>query len=252
MNNDVAKHFHKDIGIMTTIGLVRQTNQDACATFMGKNMADDDWHEVGCFIVADGMGSDIDGKKASRLAVQIIEKMIISHLYLASADSVPSVINDAFQKANRAIIELFPNSGTGSTATVVVKIDDFITIGHVGDSRAYCVGENQIVQLTRDHRLLALLIELGHITDEDENATMPPNHLYRCFGIEEPIEVDIITRPLAPTEKIVLCTDGLTHAVDDTEIMSIVNQHSAPNATHALVQLALERGGRDNITVIVI
>lgn len=247
------QNLPSDIGIVTDAGVVKSINQDACSAFMGMRYAIDDKRRFGCFIVAGGLG---DNEKASQLAIQIIEKHIISQLYFASVDESAGfifpdeAIKNAYDKANTAITESVPEGGT--TVTVVVIIGDIMTVGHVGNCRAYSVSTSSIEQLTRDHTLVQRLVELEQLAPEDVKNHPQRDIIYRTLGQNEPIDVDIITRQLTTTEKIVLCTDGLTNLVSEVEIMNMVISYPPSEAAQKLVLLALERGGADNITVIVV
>jgi protein phosphatase len=130
---------------------------------------------------------------------------------------------------------------------------DLAYIGHVGDSRAYIIDKNNIEQLTRDHSLVRRLIELEQLTEEEALEHPQRNVLYRAIGQNETIDVDAITRRLQPGSRLLICSDGLWNLVPTEEIKSVVFSSSSPQqACEQLVKLANDRGGPDNISVILV
>ncbi len=246
-------------GGKTDVGKVRATNQDAMVA-IGAMLDSSSGHaDFGFFMVADGMGGHLDGEKASALAVSIVAERVLRDIYIpllhheardADRLTVGEVLDQAVQEANKAIVEQVPGSGT--TASVVVLIGSMAHVAHVGDIRVYLVTSSGMDQLTRDHSLVQRLVEVGHITKEEAVVHERRNELYRVLGAMPEVEVDVITRRLPPGARLLICSDGLWGEVPESTIMDVlVSARTPQEACDRLVSLALELGGRDNITVVV-
>lgn len=162
------------------------------------------------------------------------------------------LLRDALEEANRAVVEQVPGGGT--TLTAVVLLGRQMTIGHVGDSRAYYIQDGKTEILTRDHSLVERLKELGQLTAEEAAIHPQRNVLYRAIGQGANLEVDISTQSM-PTGggNLLICSDGLWGVVEDPEIQRIVNTSPHPQiAAQELVTAANNAGGPDNITVILV
>jgi protein phosphatase len=141
----------------------------------------------------------------------------------------------------------------GATIVAVRCEGERMSVAHVGDSRAYRLRDNELEQLTRDHSLVAEQVRHGEMTEEEGSASELQNVLLRGLGIEAEVEVDVTDELLVEGDVILLCTDGLTHEVPDTQIASILRGASDPQkAADQLVNAANQAGGRDNITAIVL
>jgi protein phosphatase len=158
----------------------------------------------------------------------------------------------AIDEAQRAVLKAAPGSGT--TLTAVLVLGDQMTIGHVGDSRAYAIrpdGRSELI--TRDHSLVKRLEELGQITRSEAAAHPQRNVLYRALGQGEILEADIFTTQFPQPGDLLLCSDGLWGVVPEDDLAKIIN--NAPNlasACHNLVTAANESGGPDNISAILV
>ena len=130
--------------------------------------------------------------------------------------------------------------------------EDTAYIAHVGDSRAYLIRNDSIEQETKDHSMVQLLVERGELTEEEAMTHPKKNYITRAVGVEEELEVDYNEIPLLDTDTILLCTDGLTNCVSKEEILSIIQEQGALASPDVLVERAIEHGGSDNITVVVI
>jgi serine/threonine protein phosphatase PrpC len=140
----------------------------------------------------------------------------------------------------------------GTTATLALRIGSTLYIGHVGDSRAYIIRDNNIEQITLDHSLVAELIRSGNITEAEAIKYPWKNIITRALGIDENIKVDIFTVSFLPRDILVLCTDGLSNFVDKYEIEKVALEVNDSNEVcERLVSMANKRGGYDNITVLV-
>ena len=236
-------------GAMTDVGMCRKINED---NYYVK--AD------GAFpyaIVADGMGGHKAGEIASMMVVDVIRNHLENSLsedqdYVEAGETV----RKAFISANNIIYKYAENHykimGMGTTATLAMVFKGRIITAHVGDSRAYTIDKNEIKQITRDHSYVQELVSMGKITKEEAKRHPKKNFITRAMGAEETVKVDVNIRPYNG-ETILLCSDGLVNFVDDEEIKDIVQKRgSLKKKTEQLVNTANSRGGKDNITVIIL
>lgn len=232
------------------IGKVRSTNQDAY--HIGSFSPDAAWS-----VVCDGMGGANAGNVASLVAVGAISaNMDRNYDPNKPNSSIHSLITTAVINANALVFQKSKQSpdlaGMGTTVVLTVIKDDMAYIAHVGDSRAYHIKNAEIKQITKDHTMVQYLIENGEITAE-EAKDHPKKHLItRAVGVEETVSVDYNEFEIEKKDKVLVCSDGLTNLVNEEEILSVVSENSSLSDTvDALIALANERGGNDNITVVV-
>jgi len=248
-------------GQLSDVGMVRGNNQDAMIGMVASSSMNDNLPDFGLFIVADGMGGHQEGERASAITARLVSKYMVSEIFTALLDqrmndpdrpSIAEVLRTAVQKANEAVTEEIPEGGT--TATAAVILGDLAYIAHVGDSRAYLISDEGIEQITRDHSLVQRLIELDQLTPQDAIDHPQRNVLYRAIGQSESLDVDAITRRLPPRARLLLCSDGLWNMVAEDNILAVLSKHrtNPQDACNELVKLANERGGPDNITVIIV
>lgn len=203
------------------------------------------------FAVADGMGGARAGEIAARLAASVLE---------ARAGDVrgPEGITELIAEANRRIWEQSladpETAGMGTTVTAALVDEDAgtVTIGHVGDSRAYLVRNGKLEQLTADHSLVAELVESGLLSPEEAERHPQRSAITRALGTEPTVEVDAFTIEGRPGDLFLLCSDGLPIMVSDTHVLSVIEEthHEPADAAESLVNVANARGGQDNITVV--
>jgi PPM family protein phosphatase len=220
----------------TDIGLVREGNEDSYLT------------EEPLFAVADGMGGHRGGEVASQLAVETLEK-----LFRQGAGELP----DQVQEANRVVFERSvldrKVAGMGTTLTAALVQDDRVRLAHVGDSRAYLLRDGELGLLTEDHTLVHRMVSEGEISKEEAQSHPQRSVLTRAIGVDTVVDVDDETLQVRPSDRLLLCTDGLTSMVSEDEIEEVLR--SVPDAQEAaqrLVRMANEAGGMDNTTVLVI
>jgi protein phosphatase len=208
------------------------------------------------FLVADGMGGQESGERASGLAVEIIPRAFQNHL-AATGDPRGAVVQ-ALDDANRAIINAGQHQSSGrrmgTTAVLAVRQADQVFVAGLGDSRAYLVRAGRVEQLTVDHTVAEALARSGTLTPEQAR-TSPWRHvLYKFLGCAE-MTGDAEVRPFTPEagDRLVLASDGLTNHVSDEDLAAGVRRFPDPQewAVH-LVTLALDRGSSDNVTCIVV
>lgn len=248
-----------EIEFLTDKGKVRKNNEDNLwASDKGYNGIP----SLSVFVIADGMGGHEGGEIASGIAVDYIKNIYRAGRlpeFMESKDNeeyVKSFLTDTINEINNLIYENNRKKdikeSMGTTIIFGVQKDDKVHMAHVGDSRAYLIRGHSIEQITVDHSYVAEHVDAGLLTEEE--AKNHPYHsvLTRSLGIDSSVEADIYTRQIKPDDYLVLCTDGLTNMVSDTDIRDIVTITSVvTNTCKKLVDLANERGGVDNVSVIV-
>ena len=202
------------------------------------------------FAVADGMGGAQAGEVASKLAAGALEETDPGAL------SGPDKLVSLIQEANRRVYERASSdpttSGMGTTMTVALVEGNGVTIGHVGDSRAYVVREGRLEQLTEDHSLVNELLKTGKLSREEADIHPQRSVITRAVGTDPDVDVDAFVVDASDGDIFLLCSDGLTDMVGDDDILETVERHrdDLDRATKALVSAANRGGGEDNITVI--
>lgn len=228
---------------LTNIGLVRKINEDNYLVDEIRNL----------FVVADGMGGHKGGEVASTLAIKTIDEFLIIDNNL---ENYRNILQKTIKKANTLIYKKAHEnedlSGMGTTLTAVLINANKLFIANIGDSRAYLITQAEIQLLTEDHSLVRELINSGEITEEAASSHPNKNILTRALGIEENIEIDLFEKEIKDGDYILLCTDGLTNLIKDEEICDIILGNEFEKSVEKLMDLALQRGGSDNITLILI
>ncbi len=214
--------------------------------------------DVHLYVVADGMGGENGGEVASDLAVRTLDRHVHAEqavLAAARSSTVSAVLVEAVQQANRAIRRAGDVDPTlrrmGTTTTSLLFVGERAFIAHVGDSRAYLVRRGVIQQVSQDHSLVAEQVRAGMITAAQADKSPYRNIITRSVGVADVVEVDVSVVDLVDGDTFILCSDGLSGLVTDDEIADIVANHFLHTVPDTLVDLANERGGSDNITVVV-
>jgi serine/threonine protein phosphatase PrpC len=229
----------------TDVGMVRDHNEDnyACLSLGEKTL----------FVVADGMGGHDAGEVASRIAVEAACEEIRKGA--ASERDPQGLIERAVQRANDEVKREGANkkSDMGTTLSMALIADTTAYIANVGDSRVYWIENGSITQITEDHSLVAKLVSAGKLTKEEARGHPRSNLLYRTIGNEEIVKVDTFQVTLKKGGSLLLCSDGLWGEVADEEIHTAFAAGSdAETVCSRLVQTALQNGGKDNITAVVV
>ncbi len=232
----------------TDVGCTRRNNEDAFGVYRFADSA------RGCMLVlADGMGGAAAGEVASRLAVDTVSD---TYEHGKKRGQPRDALAHAFQAANRAVHEKASGdetlAGMGTTCTAAAIVGLELTLGHVGDSRAYLVRRGTIEQLTQDHTLAE---EMARVAGARGSAVpaVSSHVLTRCIGVHPDVQVDLTTKPIQLEDgmTIVICSDGLSNVVEEEDIVELIAAHEPAQACDALIELARARGGPDNITVVV-
>lgn len=233
----------KSAGI-SNIGLHRRRNEDSYSIN----------EDHGIFIVCDGMGGHKGGDVASRLAVQTI----LDNLNFKPGEQVVTALHQAIQAANKAIYQMGSSVDElremGTTATVaIIQDDNEMTVAHVGDSSLYLFHSGVLTKITRDHTLAEQMVADGVYTNGDPPTNSYSHILTRAVGVEPDVNVDIYQHEINRGDWILICSDGLTDLVTDDEIGTFMAMDNEPEMkARLLVDLALAKGGFDNVTVVVV
>jgi protein phosphatase len=234
----------------TDVGRRRTANQDAF--YVGE-------FEGGAAfaVVCDGMGGAKGGNVASEKAATLISEYIIkSYSPKMNSNAIEKLMRAAVESANTEIYDMAKSDeeyeGMGTTAVVVFVRDNLAHIVHVGDSRAYFIGANEIEQLTTDHSMVQAMVRNGEISPQEAKTHPKKNIITRAIGVEPMVMSDynIVLKP--DNTAILICTDGLTNHVDEADIFKTVKNTEAENCVSKLVNMANEAGGSDNITAVLI
>lgn len=237
LNLGVSRGAH-NVGSKTDVGYVREHNEDSLLV------------RPPLFAVCDGMGGHKAGEVASDIAVRVLAAR-------APRQSDAEGLKNAVEQANLSIIHAVHEGegreGMGTTCTAAILEDERLTIAQVGDSRAYLLHNGSLQQITRDHSLVADLIDQGEITPEEARNHPWRSYITRALGLDPRVEPDIYELNISTGDRLMLCSDGLYSMVRDDKIADILNRTPDPQkAADRLVKAALDAGGSDNVTVIVI
>lgn len=202
--------------------------------------------------VADGMGGHNAGEVASAMAIRVFSEEM-----RAARKTNGSALRDAVETANRAVFREAgrddSKSGMGTTFTALAEDKKGVYIAHVGDSRAYLVRNGAIMRVTMDHTLVEEMVMQGLITVREAKVHPKRNYITRALGTGKEVDVDLIQLDARPGDVFLLCTDGLSNSLDErTMLETILTDLSGKEKTEALVRQALEAGGHDNITAMLV
>ena len=233
----------------TNKGLLRENNEDSFIV--------EESDRYNLYAVADGMGGHKAGEVASSIAIEVIRDCFKENIPKEEFKA-PTFIIESIDAANDRIRKEALNkdeySGMGTTITLAV-IDlemNIVYIANVGDSRAYIVRNNEIIQITEDHTYVNELIKDGEITPEEAKHHPKRNVITRAVGSEEYVHADIFEIELIDNDVILLCTDGLTTHLSDEKILSTIMECGCEEGVQRLIKLANDSGGTDNITIIIV
>lgn len=243
------------VGVLSDVGQARDHQEDAVGAFAPPDpglLA----QKGQLFIVADGMGGHNAGEVASQAALSEIQRSY----YAAPTNDIPAALQQALSAANQAIYRAAhgeapgaaARTGMGTTAAVAVVRDQEVHVANVGDSRVYLVRNGNIAQITEDHSWVEEQVRAGVLTREQARSHPQRNVITRALGTGARVEPDLFHGALHEGEVLLLCSDGLTGHVSDAELMDRVSRFPPEQAVRRLVDLANQRGGTDNISVIVV
>jgi serine/threonine protein phosphatase PrpC len=226
----------------TDVGKVRRINEDACAA----------WPLTGIWVVADGMGGHDAGDFASSSIIEALQVIGRQDSLSILVDSV----EDGLLGVNRRLMAEAASRGTettiGSTVVVLLAHGSHCACLWAGDSRIYRLRDGRLQQITQDHSQVMDLVEQGLILREDAESHPAANIVTRAVGAAEGLYLDVEVEALQPGDRYLLCSDGLNKELSDTDIAGLLAQGDCQVACDSLVELTLERGSRDNVSVVVI
>ena len=234
----------------TDPGLLRAANQDG---FACEVLADNMLFGVLC----DGMGGENGGGVASELAVKLAANMLRQDLRADMSEvSLRLVLSSVIAGANAVIYEQAQKdtelAGMGTTMILAVLLNHTLYIAYVGDSRVYVVSPTENRQLTRDHTIVQMLVDMGEITEEDAK-THPKRHfITRAVGVSSSVEPDFLVEVLAEDDVVLLCSDGLYNYMDAGVTYPLLQDCGTAESAQPLITLANNNGGSDNITALLI
>jgi serine/threonine protein phosphatase PrpC len=245
-------HVRTDVEVagLSDVGCQRENNEDS---YLYWEPADDkEFHRKGRLaVIADGMGGHEGGQEASRLAVETVREVYDRGF----RDDPQAALAESFAAAHTRILnyaEQHPAfQGMGTTCTAFALRDHHLYFAHVGDSRLYLIRETNIQRLTRDHSYVGRLVESGLVRPEDAERHPQRHILTAALGAGMELAVDVAgqSRALQEGDDLLLCTDGLWGVIGDEELEAAVSSHGPAECCAALVKLARQRGGPDNITL---
>ncbi len=242
---------------LTDVGRKRNHNEDSF-------LVDDD---IQLYVVADGMGGHAGGGTASRIAVETIDAELRKvregkdNPFASSTTLQESPLPEAIRGAvEKACLNIFTTAqedprlaGMGTTVIALLIKDEHAFFAHVGDSRAYLIRGDLIQQISEDHSLVNEQIKAGMITPEEAKHSRYKNIITRSVGFEEEVQVDVMGLACEPGDTFILCSDGLANMLEDRELLEVVQKNpKIGDVPKKLIDLANDRGGDDNITVIAV
>ncbi len=238
---------------MTDVGRVRSHNEDS-------HLLDDG---MGLYLVADGMGGHAGGAHASRTCVEVVANVVQRGLQGLSdmpRDVAAAAVNDLLgAAASEASARIFDHAqreptlhGMGTTLTGLLFHQDRAHIVHVGDSRCYLFRSGVARQLTNDHSWLNEQVQAGLLTEEEAEASDLKHIITRSVGFEREVHADVLAVNISPGDSLLLCSDGLCNYIELDELAHLARQHYQGDLPRVCTEVALERGGEDNVTVVVI
>ena len=225
---------------LTHVGMVRKLNEDAFA----------ERTDIGVWAVADGMGGHAAGEVASKAVTDAVKALPAGRGF----EETHQAVRNCLQATNRLLLshanEYADQRTPGSTVVVLVIDGAQGAVVWCGDSRIYRYADQQLLQLTRDHSHVQDLVDQGLIRAEDAESHPMANVITRAIGIVDPVEVDSRLMEVQPDDQFLLCSDGLSRMVSDTEIASMMANKDKTEITQSLLHTALVRGASDNVTIV--
>jgi PPM family protein phosphatase len=226
------------VGAKSDVGRMRNDNQDSY-------LADEP-----VFAVADGVGGHLGGDVASATAVRVIQEA-------AQSGVEPDALEGLLRKVNTAIWEKSQSAphlrGMGTTCTLVLLQNGAAHLAHVGDSRAYLYRAGELSQVTEDHNLVGKMVSEGRLSREEAAHHPQRNIITRALGLDPTVDVDLLTLELTESDRLVICSDGLSSMIEERTLAEVLGDESDPQAAaERLVEAANQAGGEDNITVVLI
>jgi len=225
---------------VTHVGKVRKLNEDAYA----------ERSDIGVWLVADGMGGHAAGEVASQTVAEAIKELGPANNFDELFEAVKRSLGNASRQLQSQSATYNNERTPGSTVVVLIIDGTQGAVIWVGDSRIYRYREQHLVQLTHDHSHVQALVDQGLLKPEEAGSHAMANLITRAIGVGEPVKLDSRLLDVKPGDKYLLCSDGLSRMVPDTEIESAMNNKNSEEITQFLLHTSLLRGAPDNVTLI--
>ena len=254
-NADSSPQKARKVGMLTDVGQVRTVDEDSILVAdlsFGVNSKSSNFHLL---VVADGMGGHAKGEEASKIALSAISRSVISEL--VNDTPFTKLLEQGIQNANQDILDYTTrnpeSSGMGTTSVCAIVEGNAVHLANVGDSRAYVISDDEIRRVTKDHSFVQSLVDQGKITEAESREHPQKNVITKAVGIGTSIEADTMRLTLDSDESLLLCCDGVIAHLPDDDIHKIIRDSPDPQtACQEIVDMANERGGSDNISLIIL
>ena len=254
-NTDSSPEKARKIGMLTDVGQVRTVDEDSILTAdlsFGVNSKSSNFHLL---VVADGMGGHAKGEEASKIALSAISRSVIPEL--VNDTPFTKLLEQGIQNANQDILDHTArnpeSSGMGTTSVCAIVEGNAVHLANVGDSRAYVISDDEIRRVTKDHSFVQSLVDQGEITEAESREHPQKNVITKAIGIGTSIEADTMRLTLDSDESLLLCCDGVIAHLPDDDIHKIIRDSPDPQtACKEIVDMTNERGGSDNISLIIL
>lgn len=260
------------IGVRSHVGCVRSVNQDSLVVLGLTALELSAPTNALLAVVADGMGGEAEGDKASSLAIRSMAAHLLeSHVPVRAGSGtsrlrptetvarLEELVRESMEEANRVIFEYAQQDesrrGMGSTLTALMIDGPHAVFGHAGDTRAYLLraGSDEVDQVTEDHSLVGKLVRLGQLTREEARVSPQRSYLYRAMGTQRDIEIDVYARTIGAGDRILMCSDGVWEYFSEREIVDFLKGSDNPQETcEQIIDETLRRGADDNATALVV
>ncbi len=233
---------------LTDVGLKRKQNQDSI-------LID---HDLGLFVVADGMGGHSGGEVASQLAVDVVQEVIRTKKEKLNEIFTPiELLREAYVEATRRIFVMGTQEktelmGMGTTLVVAFIYQGILYVANVGDSRAYLYNGNYLWQITEDHSLVYEQMKMSKFRSISESQLLGKNIITRSVGFEAAIDVDILQKRVEPKDSLFMCSDGVCGLMSDDQLFEVLSNYPGEEVPERCKVLSCEGGGDDNISAIYI
>lgn len=246
MDSESGRRSELRVAARSDVGRIRARNEDSLAVLS-------EWNWL---VLSDGMGGYRGGDVASRLAVEVLSDHAREYGAAGEVGEVLDTLDRAIAAANALILSTAARdpalTGMGATLVAAIFLPGRVVVGHVGDSRLYRWRRGELLQLTRDHTLLQEYLDRGIITREEALLSPSRGKLTRALGVETLVQPDLAAYPAQPGDVYLMCSDGVTDMIADEELGEFMagSVEDLPVCADRVVDLANERGGRDNISLI--
>ena len=254
-NANSSTEKERTIGMLTDVGKVRTIDEDSILAADLSFGVNSESSKFLLLAVADGMGGHAKGEEASKIALNAIARAVIPELF--NDTPFTELLEKGIQNANQDILDYtakYPeSSGMGTTSVCAVVKGNEVHLANVGDSRAYVISDDEIRPVTKDHSYVQALVDEGKITQAEAREHPKKNIITKAVGISPSVEADKLKLTLDSDESLLLCCDGVIAHLTDEDIHKIINDSPDPqSACQKIVDTANERGGSDNISLIIL